>query len=329
MSPGPKHAISCRIHCRQGTVLPRFPVPFIGLLSMLAILTLPACTSDSSPVKKLSLYAPRSFGYVIGDKIQHSISMTVARPYELEKGFLPKPGPLNDWLELAGIDWKEEGSLTERRYELLVTYQIFKNVEAPQTLTIPALTMRAHDGDNSIGISTQAWSFSFAPLVSSAAQSGSNPIRPPQAPLRLPLQPHLWMLAAMTAGFLLIAFYCAWRYDLLPFLQRRPRPFTRGCRALKKLQGGSDTQSYRTALRIMHKALNETAGETLFLDRLNRFYEQHPAMADLCQETEAFFTVSRKIFFGRTDESVQQEFPLERIDHLCRRYREKENSLRR
>jgi len=133
----------------------------------------------------------------------------------------------------------------------------------------------------------------------------------------------------MTAGILLIALYCSWRYDLLPFLQRHPRPFTRACRALKKLPGDSDARSYRAALRIVHQALNETAAETLFLDRLDPFYEQHPAMAGLRQETEAFFAVSRKVFFGQTEESEQQEFPRERIDHLCRRYREKENSLRR
>jgi len=301
----------------------------IALLSILAVLTLPACTSDSSPVKELSLHAPRSFGYVIGDRIEHHISMTIARSYELEKGFLSKPGSLNDWLELIRIDVQETASLTERHYELLATYQLFKGVEATQTLTIPSLTLRINDGDNSIEVSTPAWPFSFGPLVSGAAQSGASPIRPPTTPARLSLQSHLWMLAAMTAGILLIALYCAWRYDLLPFLQRHPRPFTRACRALKKLPGDSDIRSYRAALRIVHQALNETAAETLFLDRLAPFYEQHPAMAGLRQETEAFFAVSRKVFFGQTEESEQQEFPLGRIDRLCRQYREKENSLRR
>lgn len=321
--------MSSRVHYRQGTLPPPFSVFLIALLSVLAILTLPSCASDASPVKDLSLQTPRAFGYVIGDKIQHSITMTVARPYELEKGFLLKPGPLNDWLELAGIDCREAGSLTERHYRLLVTYQIFKGVEAPKTLTIPALTLRIHDGGNSIEVSTPAWPFSLRPLGSGAAQSGSTPIRPAQAPVRLSLQPHLWMLAAMTAGILLIAFYCAWRYDLLPFLQRHPRPFTRACRALKILHDGADARSYRAALRIVHQALNETAGETLFLDCLDRFYKQHPAMAALRSETEAFFAASRQVFFGDTEKQARQDFPLGRIDRLGRLYRVKENSLRR
>jgi len=273
MSPGPNNAMSSRVHCRQQTLHPIVTRAFVTVLAVLAILTLPSCASDSSPVKDLSLHAPRSFGYVIGDRIEHRISMTIARSYELEKGFLPGPGSLNDWLELVRIDVQETASLTERHFDLLVTYQLFKGVEAPQTLTIPPLALRINDGDNSIEVSTPAWPFSYGPLVARTAQSGANRIRPPKTPARLSLRPHLWMLAAMTAGILLIALYCAWRYDLLPFLQRHPRPFTRACRTLKKLHERTDVQSYRAALRIVHQALNETAGETLFLDRLDRFYE--------------------------------------------------------
>jgi mxaA protein len=89
--------------------------------------------------------------------------------------------------------------------------------------------------------------------------------------------------------------YGAWFLALFPFHGRRRKPFARAWRELPKLLR---KHAHEAAFRVIHRALDHTAGYPMFADRLDVFLEAHPAFAPLRDRLQRFFAASRQLFYA-------------------------------
>ncbi len=283
--------------------------------------------SDRDPVLSLDLDAPRDFGYVIGDIIHHRISLNVIKPYVLESNYLPQPGTVSGELDIHQIRVHEQASEQSTEYRIDLDYQILKGSKEPEQVFVPALQMRLYDGEHSVTATVPKWGFSYAPLIPAQTKDENVLIRAAIEPPMLSTTIHHWLLLIMASAITLLATTLAWQRKLLPFLDLGCSPFKQACRNLKRWRGANATSpAYRQALRDVHKALNETAGQTVFADYLNEFFSYNPQFNPLREPTEIFFKISRQTFFEQPEQIDIRNYPISWLESLCQQFRKIERS---
>jgi len=265
--------------------LPPFALPLVLMAG---------CSSGGGEghAPEIRLDAPRDYAYVIGDRIEHTLTIRLAAGESLDLTTLPPPGPINDWLMLRESHW--EPAPEGQAFRLYLTYQIFKGVRAPEQVTVPPLVLRLQ-GSDSKPVATPAWSFTLAPVIPPDATDETLILRDPQPPMPvdsrdLTRRLNLSLLAAASVTLL---------WALRNFLRRRKtRPFARARWELRSgLTIGHDQESLRRAARSLHRAFDQTFGETLFPGQIERFCQANPTFAPLHKELVAFFQWSQNLFF--------------------------------
>ncbi|MDO8844975.1 hypothetical protein [Methylicorpusculum sp.] len=295
------------------------------LVFFVLLMTGSAASSESSRII-VELEAPRAYGYSLGDKITLKTHIKTPLFYQLETGFLPNPGPLNDWLKLDSVELLDAQSGFD--YALALTYQVFKSVDSATELTIPALPIRFSHTGTSETEHIPAWTFGYSPLLPKSkadAQIQPEPelsavlISPDQHALRLTL---LWTCAAI------ILLYIVWFYGKIPFLERYSGAFGQACRDLKKLKKLPPSQeTSQKAMQCFHRALNQLAGETVFAAQLPEFFNRFPQFKPLQDRTGIFFQASERLFFS-SHPDTKTMIAVEKIEELCLLYRKLERSRR-
>lgn len=295
------------------------------LICFVLLMTRGIARAESSTVV-VELETPRAYGYSLGDKITLKAHIKTPLFYKLETGFLPSPGPLNDWLKLDSVALSNAQSGFD--YALVMTYQVFKSVDAATELTIPALPIRFSHTGTSETETIPAWTFGYNPLLPKSKpeaeiqpepELSAAPISPDKHTLRLTL---LWTCAA------LILIYIAWFYGKIPFLERYSGAFGQACRDLKKLSKLPPShETSQKATQCFHRALNQLAGETVFAGQLSDFFNRFPQFKSLEDRTGIFFQASERLFFsGHPDTKTM--IAVEKIEELCLLYRKLERSGR-
>lgn len=246
----------------------------LSLSPVLLWLPILAYAAGSTPrIESLTL---RDFGYVIGDPVDYDVLVTVPDGYDLETEYLPVPGPLNEWLDIRAVNWTKVDTQDETQYRLRLTYQIFKGVRQPEKLTIPALPIRFR-GRAPLEVQTQPWNIAIAPIIPTDISDENVKIRESAGPEPLPIGPHPLRFTAYLAGALVVLAILARRYGWLPFFAKTTPPFARALRDIRKLnRKRGDAEAYRTAVRLLHRALDDTAGFRLFAGELESFLAAHP-----------------------------------------------------
>lgn len=243
---------------------------------------------------------PRAFGYVVGDTVERQVVAEVAKPYRLREETLPRPGRFGPWLELRDMTVKRNSGFDTNRYHIGFAYQVFNSPEAVKVLSLPAVVIEFVDGDDTIAREVPSWAFTVAPVAPGKALvlEGLGEMRPDRPPQPIATMPY-WMRLGLYGGAIAaILLYLTYAYVGLPFVARSNGPFARACRDLKRLARRGDAEVFKSALRRVHRAFDETAGATVFADQLARFFAQHPCYADVSAATESFFRLSRHEFFG-------------------------------
>ncbi len=272
------------------------------LILLLSLTSLPVPASPGPIVERTT---PPAFGYTVGSLIRHRIDVFAPHPWRLDTGRLPTTGPLSDWLEIRKLTWRREARDDGLHYVIRITYQIFPSLPQPGELAIPELTLVfIHPQSPTLLRRLPPWPFAAAPLI--PGRLADHLPQPLWQPDPRKLQRH--RLGWLGGGILLTLILLAWRQRWLPW-QRTP--FHHALANIRTAMRNRDPQS---AVLAFHHALNQTAGYTLFQDRLAHFLRQHPQFRPLESELKQFFQASRKLFFqGRES----PEF-LERLENLCR-----------
>jgi mxaA protein len=267
---------------------------------LLLVLTCPAL-AQTQAILANDVIEPRSFGYVVGDKIRREVHLSVHTGYRLDQASLPEPGRLDRWLEVAAPEVRVESIRNGRRYHLVLTYQIFNAPRASETITIPQQNLQILGAEDALSTLVPALRVTVAPVtaaIAASSLSGSS-LQQDRPPSPIAVDVRQSRLAFTGAGLLTLLLYAAWRRGLMAFIARGNLPFTKASRELKRLQPTSGAPArYAAGLKIVHEAINRTAGRAVFAHNLDEFLASHPAYAGLRTDFDRLFAASDRIFFA-------------------------------
>jgi mxaA protein len=249
---------------------------------------------------------PRTFGYVVGDKVRREVLLTLNVGYRLDEASLPEAGRLDRWLEIAAPEMQIESASDGRRYRIVLTYQLFNAPQAPETVTIPQQNLRIIDarvaGDgHALTTLVPALRITVAPLTSAVSVDRLHgaALQPDRWPAPLPVQARQSRLAWTVTALLVVLSFAAWRRGWMSFAARANLPFAQAVRELKQLPGAAGTPARDAAgLKIVHEALNRTAGRAVFAHNLDDFLAAHPEFAGLREQFDRLFLASSAVFFA-------------------------------
>jgi len=291
-----------------------------ALLCLLANLGSPAAQS----IGQFRVEDPRPFGHFIGDTLQRRVTFDSAGTAELMlPDRAPQPRRVNPWVELQNVQAIRTHWAQGRRYQLALTYQIVNSPPQPTLITVPGMELQIRSEGETRIERLPDWLLLVAPLTGDDVRQGLEAHRPSRAPVLIDIR-RTGILAAgfCGAGLLLTAWACFERWGAAWFQSRRGA-FARARLHLQRLarerRGPAHTPR---ALRIMHRAFDETAGHRLFAEQVDEFLTQHPEFAGLHADIRNFFETSRAEFFGPGSASdVQLPALLQLSEQLRRRER--------
>lgn len=234
----------------------------------------------------------RATGYAPGDLIEQVVSVQLPAGAKLDRATLPVPGRVFDWLELRAVN--DDCAAAVRVCTLRLRYQIFAVPPVPTALSLPSLGLALLGVPATPRVQVPEAPFVLAPtLVAPEEVAWLTPLRAP-APVA-PSRTRALLLAALcVAGTLCAGLWALWIDDRLPWLPRRPGPFTLLARRLRGLQRADHGVLARECLR----AMNETAGETLYACSLVRLFERAPALTPLRTDFERFAAAAWAFVYG-------------------------------
>jgi mxaA protein len=298
---------------------------FVALLLALA-----AGTQAIAAQPSIRVSEPRPFGYFLGDTIRRDVFIRIGPGDELDRGSLPRPGPLNYWLELSSADLVEGRDGDDEVYRLSLVYQTFYAPLDPRKLTIPAFKLKVDTAQGASELAVPAFPFITSPLRQLFTEKGdtgadATVLRPDRSPGRLPTgaERTALLIAGLTGIASLVAL--AWHNAWWPFRRPVTRPFTEAARYLqanaKRLRGAG---GYRAALLKVHRAFDLSAGQRLLADDVGAFLARHPQFAPLAPDVERLFASSRQAFFANDVDGARAVMPLPAIADLSARLGEAE-----
>lgn len=288
-------------------------------LVLAAVVTSAAAADTSARVEGLAVTEPRPFGYFIGDALHRDIALTLKPGARLETASLPRPGPVNYWLELRSINVEERGGGT--RIGISLEYQTFYSALDPRRLTIPGFSLKVADATGSEDAEVPPFSFVVSPLrelfPGKETEGSAVELRPDAvAPLLATAPARTALLAAALVACAALTLLAA-HHALGPFGRRPGRPFTQAARFLRSnrahLVGDG---GYRAALVKLHRAFDAAAGHRLLPDDLAAFLREHPEYRQLSGDIERLFQCSRTAFYGNDVARARAAMPLEAIAEL-------------
>ncbi len=237
----------------------------------------------------------RDFGYVMGDVIRQTLTVTTPADQMLDTTALPRPGPVNDWLDIRDISWESQPGPTGQIHHIHLQYQIFKGLRGPEQVILPGLPLH-FGGASPLDTTGPDWPIALLPIIPVTLSSEEVEVRPPMLAEPMPMDAHwrllwLWLIAALTVG--LYAVHRYWRG------LRRTRPLLQARQDIGRLlQAPLTRERLSAAVRTLHTGLDHSYGATLFGGQVGLFCSEKPTFADLEAELEAFFSLSNQLFFA-------------------------------
>ena len=231
---------------------------------------------------------PRAFGHVIGDVLTQRVLLEQAGQ-PLQPGALPSTARIDLWLERrqSRIETDAEG----RRW-LAIDYQVINAPRALTAISLPALSIATASGPP---LALPAWPISIGPLtpLDVLAEGDLQALRPDRPVAALPthaVQQQLKLsLLALLAVFAAWLGWWAWRNQR----EAQQLPFANAWRELKRLGDSSSLEAWR----VVHRALNKSAGRVVHGASLPQLLAEAPYLRPLQPRLEDFYRESTRRFF--------------------------------
>lgn len=276
--------------------------------------------------------APRAFGLLTGDKVRQELRLEVQKPYQLQRSSLPPSQWIDSTLELQDVTVRHTPTEQANQYLIALHYQVFSTPSLVTLESIPGFELMFAGNRETFMLAVPNWRYSISPILKHEAEAESVA----EIPLRADAPPQL-VDASLPAyglalfGALSVALGAVWLYlqSMWPFRARGRDAFARACRQLRTLRRGSNgEQDLRDGFRIVHQAFNRTAGEVVFAEQLQRFFERWPSFTPVRAAIEDFFHRSRQVFFDNQAAPRAASMDLASLESLCRQCRAAEREAR-
>ncbi len=246
----------------------------------------------------------RAFGYTIGDLVTRRITVR-GDAAGFTPDLLPETGPLNAWLALR----RKEITRIGDDVELILTYQLTGADTKVTLLELPAIELK-NRGQTLARI--DAYPISVSPIIGARpfVRTGLGDMRPAHEPLTPDFAvfgQRLVTLSGISLSLLGVIGWRRWRRSR----NDRLTPFAHARRALRQVTDPLD------GYRILHRAFDQSAGRSLFLEDLGTFLTERPRFQRKREPIEQFFRDSREVFFGMPGDQRQTK-PLTRLRSLAR-----------
>ncbi|MDD2767295.1 MAG: hypothetical protein PHT19_01095 [Methylococcus sp.] len=269
----------------------KFALPLAIILSTAAAFALLMNANDAAAPARFESQDDHAATHTMGDLIVRDVLVSTGPGVRIDPASLPAPGALSDWAEIRKVETDSNEEQTRIRF----TYQVFYGLRGPETAELPPLRLRFEGAGGAPDVEAPALPVSFMPLIPPGIPDEKVAVRPLRPAETLPISPYgKWLaLSLIAAGAGLL--YLLWMRGLLPMFAG-PLPFRRACRDLQR--AASQPSPGQAACLILHRALNETAGEAIFGNGLESFLGRHPQFAGIRGELDEFFALSRRVFFA-------------------------------
>lgn len=276
---------------------------------------------------EVSAQNPRPFGYVVGDVFEQELILSAKAGQTLDQKQLPKLGRLNAWLELRALTLDESSRGGTTRYRVKLLFQLPNAPLAVRVIELPAQRFVFNTGNRPIEIKSTEWPITIGPITPDEvlARDGLDAMRADAPPRPIDTTGVKQRLAGYGVGLLGLLLYWCYRYFGIPYLHRQRRPFTQAYREVDKLARGAQINAYQRALEQLHRALNETAGRSLFVDNIDPFLANRPIPPGLAAMTREFFQVSRNQFFAGG--GPIEHYSIAWMRDFCRAWRDVERGV--
>jgi mxaA protein len=300
------------------------PMAWLATALCIAPLAAPGAEAAEPPgaMVAATVDQPRAFGHVLGDVLTQRVLLE-HEGRSLQPQALPTAGRVDLWLERgpARIETAAQG----RRW-LVIDYQITNAPRELKSIALPALNIGTASGPT---LAVGAWPVSVAALTPQEVLGQGDlqllrPDRPVAALTTGAIERQLGLSLMALLGVLLVwTGWWVWRNAL----EARRLPFARAWHQLRRIDDPDSAQAWR----IVHRALNTSAGHVVYGADLARLMSQAPYLLPLRAQLEDFYRESTKRFFAAdsADGAAKGEGPRYPLQALCRALRDAEKRLRR
>ena len=300
-----------------------------GLASALLVAAAGVSPLAGAAVEKLEMTTPRPFGYVIGDIIEHRISLVLDPGFGLDPDSIPEPGRATRWLAVNESELESDERDGTTRHSIRLRYQIVNAAESVIGAGTPPLSLRILGPGGDLPVVIPSWGFTFGPVVTPEDRiAGRAPSLRPALPPP-PFETDARAVRVAGLGLLALVLVVLIVRDRLAgrFAAPSARHFDRAWRRLRRRPtGSSPTESVTEALSEVHAAFNATAGRAVFQHDLARFFVEHPRFEPVRTPIEAFFAESGKLHYGCNEAAPDTGPSLQRLRDLCRACRDVERT---
>ena len=300
-----------------------------GLASALLVAATGASTLAGAVVETLEMTTPRPFGYVIGDTIEHHVSLVLDPGFKLDPDSIPEPGRASRWLALNESVLESDERDGTTRHSVRLRYQIVNAAQSVIGAGTPPVSLRILGPEGDLPVVIPSWGFTFGPIVTPEARfAGRRPdLRPALPPPPFETDARAVRVAAL--GLLALGLTALILRQRLAgrFAAPAGRHFDHAYRRLRhRPKDASPSDAFAEALVEVHAAFNATAGRAVFEHDLARFFVEHPRFEPLRTPIEAFFAESGRLLYGCGDAAPGPGPSLDRLSDLCRACRDVERS---
>lgn len=305
------------------------------ILSMLnANADAPLPDVDARYVSVNEINPTRDGGYVVGDVLERTLIINIKKPYELVKESLPIVGYEHRWkgqisgVELVNTSHQEAADNNSASHTVKLAYQVFTTgrVAKPSALRAEVIKLRNTQTKEVKQYRLPSFNFRISPLSvlgQVKLQDDLSTFHPPLLLDASKQKRNIMLLAGVLAFALLGLLYLLGMRTWLP---RMGAPFAKAFRDLRKLP---DTdEGLKQAVERTHKALNQTAGTTLFNHNTAQLLQSKPQFAPMQSDISAFFTLSNQVFFNATNNEQAAKTSKVWLLSFCRHMRDCERGLR-
>lgn len=266
---------------------------------LLTLATMLAAAGALAAPASLETAEPRAYGYRVGDTLQRRIVVHVPDGLTLDEATLPPPGRRGQAIELRSLRHDSRRDGDGRRHEITLTYQVFVAPTAVRTFEIAPFSLVLRGKPREQALRVEAWPVTVAPLVpvEVSPRRGLGEFQPDAPVPTIDTAAHRWRLATYGALALPLLLYLGAVYFVAPWWGRQRRPFALAWRQLRRLPDAGLPHT-RTALRLLHQALNRTAGRVLLAGDVDAFIALQPRYAPLRDDLQHLFELSRRSFYA-------------------------------